>query len=286
MDFLYSSHGWKNEKDPENTINLNYIQISPMLKIGFFDWSDIYAQTGLYLGCAVSGKNDGQKIQFGREYDRMRAFDFGGIFELGLQYEKIQIGLGYQFGFANLSNVKKTYERNTSLMMNATYLFGNHPVLHNENYFDPIEIYWDIRDSNNRAIGLHASLPSINFFRMTPENEGTKIRTGFFGVSIGFDYYHSKFQFINLGFTYIEGNSKRTKISNPPAPFTSLKEIESMNSKYFTLSNNHKIRRLSIGYGLSYAINNWIYYKSGWFNFLFFFHTNILLVLTLHGKSG
>ena len=87
LDFLFFSQKWENtgwnNDYPESTINLNYLQVNHNLKIGPPYWSHFYVQTGLFLGYAISGKNNGQKIQFGKEADRMKALDFGGLMGLG-----------------------------------------------------------------------------------------------------------------------------------------------------------------------------------------------------------
>ena len=36
-------------------------------------------------------------------------------------------------------------------------------------------------------------------FRLIPENEGTKSNTGFWGLTVGLDYFYSKNQFISSG---------------------------------------------------------------------------------------
>jgi len=119
--------------------------------------------------------------------------------------------------------------------------------------------------NNKGELYLHFSLSTINPFRMVPDNEGTKVRTGFGGITFGLDYYHSKNQFISFNYSIVAGGSKRTRIPNPPSPYIlRIRENEIMNTDYFSLSNNHKIRRFAIGYGISYAKNNWKYNKTGW----------------------
>ncbi|MCK3685463.1 hypothetical protein [Maribellus sp. YY47] len=108
-------------------------------------------------------------------------------------------------------------------------------------------------DANNKGEWLlHLSLPHINSFCLTPEDEGTKLNTGFWGLTIGLDYYHSKNQFINLGFSGV------SDFFIPfPAAVDISGEYELMSSRYVSLSNNHKLKRFSVGYGFSYARNAW-----------------------------
>jgi hypothetical protein len=99
---------------------------------------------------------------------------------------------------------------------------------------------------------LHISLPHINSFLLKPENETTKINTGFWGLNVGVDYYHAKNQFIHMG---VAG------VSDFFVPFLAAVDIfgeyELLSSRYLSLSNNHRIRRFSVGYGLSYTKNTW-----------------------------
>ena len=68
------------------------------------------------------------------------------------------------------------------------------------NSTDTIGKYYKYGQSDRKGeLHLYLSLPHINSFQLTPENERAKINTGFWGLTIGLDYYHSKDQFINLG---------------------------------------------------------------------------------------
>jgi len=99
---------------------------------------------------------------------------------------------------------------------------------------------------------LHLSLPHVNFFRLNPINEGVKTNAGFWGISLGLDYYHSKSQFVNLGFSGV------TDLFVPvPVSINVIGEWEIMSSRYISLSNNHRIGRFSFGYGVSFARNAW-----------------------------
>lgn len=137
---------------------------------------------------------------------------------------------------------------------------GNNP----KRYSYPQKIYINSADAVNKydrhgkannkgELYLHASLPFINSFRMMHENEGSKVSTGFWGFTIGLDFYHSKNQFINFGLS-------GTLNYSPFLPF--IMHEESMISEYISLSNNHKIKRLSIGYGLSFAVNTFGKHKT------------------------
>ena len=119
------------------------------------------------------------------------------------------------------------------------------------------------KPNNKGEIYLHLSVPLVNPFRMALQSEGVKSNVGIFGATIGFDYYHSKDQFIHFGFSAVSGGSNpvdsvRQSTSKRPGR-------ESMNTQYLSISNNHKFGRFSIGYGISYAENTWMYRRWGLF---------------------
>ncbi|MDR0441933.1 MAG: hypothetical protein LBH44_00840 [Treponema sp.] len=117
---------------------------------------------------------------------------------------------------------------------------------------------WYIPETNKGDMHIRLSIPYVNSFFFVPENEGNKINTGFHGIALGFDYYHSKNQFVNFGvsgvmdffFPILTGFSYDEEDGD---------EFKSMYSVYFFLSNNHKINRFTFGYGFSYAMNFWNY---------------------------
>lgn len=123
------------------------------------------------------------------------------------------------------------------------------------NSADTIASYFKYGQSNNKGeVYLHLSLPHINSFLLHPKNEPTKTNTGFWGFTIGLDYYHSKNQFLSLGISGVADFFLPI-----PAPVDISGEYEVMSSRYISLSNNHKLRRFVLGYGISYAQNTWDY---------------------------
>ena len=107
--------------------------------------------------------------------------------------------------------------------------------------------------SRKGNIDLHFSLPHINSFLLNPENENNKkVNTGFWGLTLGLDYYHSRNQFINLS---------ASGVSDFFVPFPAAVDIsgeyELMSSSYISLSNNHRYKRFLFGYGISYSKNTW-----------------------------
>ena len=71
-------------------------------------------------------------------------------------------------------------------------------------------------------------------------------------MTVGLDYYHAKNQFVNLGLSGVSDFFVPV-----PAAVDISGEYEMMSSLYFSLSNNHRLKRFAIGYGLSYGRNTW-----------------------------
>lgn len=121
------------------------------------------------------------------------------------------------------------------------------------NSADTVGRYYKYPPSNNKGdVKLHISVPYINSFYMKPQKETSKSNTGFWGITAGLDYYHTKNQFLNVGVS-----SASDFFVPVPAAIDISGEFELMNSIFFTLSNNYKIKQFSLGYGLSFARNIW-----------------------------
>ena len=126
---------------------------------------------------------------------------------------------------------------------------------------DTISRYYRYRQTNKGELHLHISLPHINSISLNPENEETKTNTGFWGLTVGLDYYHSKNQFFNVGISGVSDFFVPV-----PAAIDISGEYELMSSRYASISNNHRLGRFSLGYGLSYARNTWDFRNYGNFD--------------------
>lgn len=138
-------------------------------------------------------------------------------------------------------------------------------------YTYPTRIYFDMKDTTNTylsydprskkgEIDLRISLPHINNFLLKPDNESNyKFNTGFWGLTVGLDYYHSARQFINLSATGV-----MDFFLPVPAAVDMAGYYEIMNSTYISVSNNHKIKNFTLGYGLCYVKNTWNLNYSDW----------------------
>lgn len=103
-------------------------------------------------------------------------------------------------------------------------------------------------------INLIVSIPYVNGFNFEPENYGTKVNTGFWGISAGAEYFYRNDKYLSLK---VVG---ATDFFVPiPAAVTSGDVREDMSTIYVNFTDNFKFGRLNFGYGLNYSVNNWKY---------------------------
>ncbi|HYF02364.1 MAG TPA: hypothetical protein VEC36_03235 [Patescibacteria group bacterium] len=113
------------------------------------------------------------------------------------------------------------------------------------------EFSFNGQGDNKGWILFHWSFPYINHLHMAPLGEPSKNGTGFIGISYGVDYFYHKNQYINLSYSGVMDY-------NTPLIFVPRgDEHEVLRSTYLSLSNNHKINNLSLGYGPVFARNSW-----------------------------
>ena len=141
---------------------------------------------------------------------------------------------------------KKTYSKSTIISMIAVITMLMAAIAN-------AQTGQDSRANKKEIIYLHLSIPFINSFCMKFEGQGANFKTGIFGGSVGLDYHYTKNHFIHLG-----ASSVTHLLSVPKS------NGELMTSEYISLSNNHKIKRFTIGYGFSYGKNYWDKRENGW----------------------
>ena len=141
---LFATQGWVDKYSEtgyseKESWNLNYLQVplNVQYKINVGSMN-LLLQAGPYFGYAFSGKykekvtEDGRtkkdegKIKFGTEDGKMSQIDFGLGVGVGLQFDNMQVGLGYNLGLKNLVNGggTKDIQKNYGLALTVTYLFG------------------------------------------------------------------------------------------------------------------------------------------------------------------
>lgn len=133
-----------------------------------------------------------------------------------------------------------------------------------QRYSYPSKVYLDpkntsgtylLRDTRNRnkEWQLKLGIPYVNTFFLQPDLEiDAKSNTGFWGLSLGLDYYHHSNQY--LEFT-VSGQSDF--LVPVPAAVDIEGEYEIMSSWHWSLSNLYRIKRFSLGYGVSFSRNTW-----------------------------
>ena len=108
--------------------------------------------------------------------------------------------------------------------------------------------------TSQRQINLTLSLPWINNFYLHPQNETTKANTGFWGISAGLEYYYKNNKYLSL-----TASALMDFFVPVPAAVDISGEYALMSSTYFSLMDNYKFKRFSVGYGLNYSRNTWDY---------------------------
>jgi hypothetical protein len=112
-------------------------------------------------------------------------------------------------------------------------------------------LLFDPQDRKGQTF-INISLPWINSFYLKPDNEAYKSNIGFCGIAYELEYYHRSNQFLNL-----TASSVIDFIIPFPAAVDFIGLNERMSSSYFGLSNNHKVKNFSFGYGMSFTRNTW-----------------------------
>lgn len=118
-----------------------------------------------------------------------------------------------------------------------------------KNYFD----YWTKSfPSNKGQLNFTWSLPWVNSFFLQPYQESSKVNTGFWGISAGFEYYYKDNKYLSLN-----GSAVMDFFIPFPAAVDFSGEVENMYSVYTSLTDNYRFRRFTLGYGLNFSKNTW-----------------------------
>ncbi len=110
-----------------------------------------------------------------------------------------------------------------------------------------------IRYESN-SLHVRLSLPHVNMFLLKPENEPVKNHTGFWGLSFGFDYGYEKNRFIS-----VSAGGVVDFFLPVPAAVDIEGEHELMTSTYLMFTDNIEYEDFTVGYGFTYAKNEWRY---------------------------
>ena len=152
---------------------------------------------------------------------------------------------------------KEYYQLNANIL--KIFDFSSSPdLLHTKKKYIKSEIY------GKGTLDLRLSLPYINHFLLNPDGENIS-RAGFLGAAIGLDYYHRNSQYLSA----LAGGVLDFFLPFPVhIDYDYGEEIvkkEFCSSSFISLTNNHRFKFFSIGYGLSYAHNSWVLtYNTGY----------------------
>jgi len=146
----------------------------------------------------------------------------------------------------DLTNDKRFYYGQDILLDNIIIAKDSLEMRENINYFK-------CKFSTYKGqINIIGSVPYANDFYLQPRNEPVKSSFGFFGIAVGTEYFYKDNKFLK----FTAGSSIDFKV---PVPVVIDYEdpYETVTVTNFTLTNNHRAGRFSLGYGLNYAIYTW-----------------------------
>lgn len=112
--------------------------------------------------------------------------------------------------------------------------------------------------STKGQIFIHLSLPYLNSFHFKPVGEGAKNNAGFIGLSVGADYFYKANQYVHLSFSQVQD------FFFPLVFVPRGDEYENMTSSVLSLTNNNRLKRFSVGYGLMFSRNRWEVRNISW----------------------
>ncbi len=118
-------------------------------------------------------------------------------------------------------------------------------------------IYVNLRDTVNtfesvnyakKAVFLNLSFPLYNNLRMAYEREDKDVKFGIGGLSVGLEYCYKSKKSLSFTMVVIPNSSPWTDDLN-------FYRKSVLATNYMSLTNNHFIRKWTIGYGISYGKN-------------------------------
>lgn len=156
------------------------------------------------------------------------------------------IAFGYLGYLVDLTNQKRFYYGREILLDNINKDNDSLRAREGTNYFKRQF------PTHKGQVNIVASIPYINGFYLQPHKEPAKPDFGFFGLTLGAEYFYKENRFIKF-----TAGSTIDFEAPVPVPIDSDGAYESVNATNFTLTNNYKLERFTLGYGLNYAIYTW-----------------------------
>ncbi len=161
------------------------------------------------------------------------------------KYGNIVLGIAYPLAFY----VDKLTEKG--------YYYGDHVFLDVDStgVITPgfvASLSANYHDTKKGLVNFTFSIPLINSFYLHPRMGGPIKNTGLLGLAGGVEYYYKDDHYFKLG-AYIMGDA----FSSEPRQFRD--GFSSTHSLGLSLTHNVVLNRLTVGYGINYAHNGWIY---------------------------
>ncbi|NMM47358.1 hypothetical protein [Marinigracilibium pacificum] len=145
----------------------------------------------------------------------------------------------------------------TCFSINANPLFKSNSLSSEELILNDTTDFGDLTRKERRQwridhytgkLFFNLSIPYANHFTVTQENHRIT-DSGFLGISAGLDYYYNENQFISLNVGQV------TNYYFLPIPIYVPLWFDQIQTKYISLSHNHKLGRHKLGYGINYSID-------------------------------
>lgn len=129
--------------------------------------------------------------------------------------------------------------------------------LHTEQHTKRMQ-YLDMEFEKRKGnIDLLIGLPYINGFNSRPSGQNVRVNTGFWGYSLGLNYYYRSDRYLHVS---LAGASDIWVAV--PAAITPSDVGESLYTSYIQMSHFFYIKRFELGAGLSFARNSWLFYDT------------------------
>ena len=101
-------------------------------------------------------------------------------------------------------------------------------------------------------VNVTGGIPFANLFYFTPSNEELQNMSGFFGVTVGLEYFYKENKFLKLSGSYALDHEVPI-----PVGIDYDDAHQRVRAANITLTDNYKLNRFTVGYGLNYAMYTW-----------------------------
>ncbi len=159
-------------------------------------------------------------------------------------------GIGYPLGRYIDAKSGKGYYYGNRLFLDGNRAQAEAPG------FEGLKVNY--HDTEKGRVNIIFSIPYANLFYLNPRIEGAVSSAGFLGISAGAEYYYKNNRYLKLNASGI--------IDFPifiPVPLDSDGIDKRSYSASLALTDNFVWNRFTVGYGVTFAKNKWIYDNDG-----------------------